>query len=180
MRLSWNSDISPLIQIQPFACLVGDIFERGEHQQPFHDNGVTLSLEQRGQDTLHERAEFRHARLVLDDITCLREKVKGASFLCEVMSTFSLSPSDTIYMPERCLEPHASLSTDTEQAVAEMTELVRQWPIGLIDVAPSIWKHMQTWKTFTNHVDLRHWPQRFQRIAHSHSQYSLVYSSIPL
>ena len=151
--ISWNSNFSPLIQIQPFARLVGDIFEHGKRQQLFHDNGVTLFLKQRGHDTLRERAEFRHARLVLDDITCLREKVKGASFLCEVMSTFSLSPSDTIYTPERCLEPHAPLSMETEQAVAEMTELVRQWPSGLIDLAPRIWKHMQTWETFTSRVD---------------------------
>ena len=151
--ISWNPELSPLVQIQPFARLVGDIFEHGKHQQLFHDNGVTLSLEQRVRGTLHKRAEFRHARLVLDDITCLREKVKGTSFLCEVMSTFSLSPSDMIYTPERCLEPHAPLSTGIEQAVAEMTELVRQWPSGLIDVAPSIWKHMQTWETFTSRVD---------------------------
>ena len=151
--ISWNSNFSPLIQIQPFACLVGDIFEHGKRQQLFHDNGVTLCLKQRGHDTLRERAEFRHARLVLDDITCLREKVKGASFLCEVMSVFSLSPSDTVYTPERCLESPTSQSTKTEQAVAEMIELVRQWPSGLIDVAPSIWKHMQTWETFTSRVD---------------------------
>ena len=151
--ISWNSNFSPLIQIQPFARLVGDIFEHGEHQQLFHDNGVTLSLEKRGQDTLRERAEFRHARLVLDDITCLREKVKGASFLCQVVSAFSPFPSDMIYTPERCLESPISQSTKTEQAVAEMIELVRQWPSGLIDVAPSIWKHMQTWGAFTSRVD---------------------------
>ena len=151
--ISWNSDLSPLIQIQPFARLVGDIFEHGKHQQLFHDNGVTLSLEQGGQDTLRERAEFRHARLVLDDITCLREKVKGAPFLCQVMSAFSLSPSDVIYTPERCLESPTSLSTKTEQAVAEMTELVRQWPSSVIDTPPRIWKHMRTWGTFTSRVD---------------------------
>ena len=151
--ISWNSDLSPLIQIQPFTRLVGDIFEHGKHQQLFHDNGVMLSLEQGGQDTLRERAEFRHARLVLDDITYLRERVIGASFLCEVMSAFSLSPSDTIYTPERCLESLTSESTKTEQAVAEMTELVRQWPSSVIDTAPRIWKHMRNWGTFTNRVD---------------------------
>ena len=151
--ISWNSNFSPLIQIQPFARLVGDIFEHGKRQQLFYDNGVTLSLEQRGQDTLCERAEFRHARLVLDDITCLRERVEGASFLCEVMSVFSLFPSDMIYTPERCLESLTSQSTIIEQAVAEMIELVRQWPSGLIDVTPSIWKHMQTWGAFTSSVD---------------------------
>ena len=151
--ISWNSDLSPLIQIPPFARLVGNIFEHAKHQQLFHDNGVALCFEQRSQDTLRERAEFRHARLVLDDITCLREKVKGTSFLSEVMSAFSLSPSDTIYIPERCLESPTSQSTKNEQAVAEMTELVRRWPSGLIDVAPSIWKHMETWETFTSRVD---------------------------
>ena len=149
--ISWNPELSPLVQIQPFSRLVGDIFEHGKHQQLFHDNGVTLSLEQRGQNTLRERAEFRHARLVLDDITCLRERVKGASFLCGVMSAFSLPLSDTIYKPERCLT--TSKSMKTEQAVAEMTELVRQWPSNMIDTAPGIWKHMLTWGAFTSRVD---------------------------
>ena len=87
--ITWNSILYPLGQNLPFARLVGDIFEHGRHQQLFHDDSVGLRLKQKGITPLRERAEFRSARYVLDDITGLRNNIKGASFLCWMLSTFS-------------------------------------------------------------------------------------------